>query len=116
MCDRALDEVFSEGSHKPTGVDLLSAVQSQAVSNPTGSSAEFLKQTSVGLPPDIAVSQETLDAGAEFFVRNSTGILQSLMHFSLAGGFARWALRSCLNIEGANKNPFRVQSQNHESA
>lgn len=83
--------MFPPGSGRSAaGVDLLTALEDTAKSNPSGSSASFLKDIMNPLPEEIAVTIEDLERGMEFFVKNSVGITQSLMHFSLAGGFARY--------------------------
>jgi hypothetical protein len=107
ICDRALEEAFPKGSVQSVGVDLLGAIEAQAASNPSGACAGFVNETRNPLPPDIAVGTDVMDAGTEFFVAKSTGILQALMHFSLAGGFARWAQNFCPLMIGMTDCAFQ---------
>jgi hypothetical protein len=74
---------------KVSGVDLLTALEESARENSRGAAALFLENVSRPLPDDIKVSEEEIDLATRFFVHHSVGIMQSLMHFSLAGGFAR---------------------------
>ncbi|KAF8527100.1 hypothetical protein JB92DRAFT_2869085 [Gautieria morchelliformis] len=87
MCDEALESMFSSTSSS-TGVDLLERLQLDAASHPGGPSQALLDDVSRPPPDDIAASPSEILEAQAFFLQHSVAIMQCLMHFSLAGGFA----------------------------
>ena len=91
FCDDALLEMFpSEQRAKSSGVDLFEVLETTATTNPSGSAAKMLSVVKGSLPLELRCSIDDITRGGRFFVEYSSGIMQSLMHFSLAGGFARY--------------------------
>lgn len=88
LCDEALQSMFSSTASS-TGVDLLDRLRSDAASVPGGASQILLDNVSRSPPDDIAASPSELREAQAFFLQHSVAIMQCLMHFSLAGGFAR---------------------------
>lgn len=88
MCDKALESMFLTTASS-TGVDLLERLQSDAVSNPEGPSQVLLDDVSFSPPDDIAASPSEILEAQAFFLQHSVAIMECLLHFSLAGGFAR---------------------------
>lgn len=88
LCDEALLEIFPNSSAS-VGVDLLLRLQSIAEKNPEGPARRFLDEVSKRPPANIQVSNEELHISQAFFLDNSIQILQALLYYSLAGGFAR---------------------------
>lgn len=97
MCDAALESMFPTSSSS-TGVDLLECLLSDAASNPEGPSQALLDDVSRSLPDDIVASISEISEAQTFFLQHSVAIMQCLMHFSLAGGFARWEMPQCDNF------------------
>lgn len=97
LCDNALKEVFS---HVDTtvGHDVFELVVKRATENPSGYAASFITEVSKVPPKDIATAHETLLLGQRFYLKHSAAIMQSLLHFSLAGGFARYVLPPPTNL------------------
>ncbi|KAG8745231.1 hypothetical protein FRC12_014626 [Ceratobasidium sp. 428] len=85
-CDEALRETFPTPSSS-TGVDLLERIERQASSGP-GPAREFMNHVTSLPPENIRASHAQIIRGQAFFYTYSAPILASLMHFSLAGGFA----------------------------
>ncbi|KAG8692666.1 hypothetical protein FRC09_011046 [Ceratobasidium sp. 395] len=85
-CDEALRETFPTPSSS-TGVDLLERIERQASSGP-GPAREFMNHVTSLPPESIRASHAQIIRGQAFFYTYSAPILASLMHFSLAGGFA----------------------------
>ena len=89
MCDEALESMFLTTSSS-AGIDLLERLQSDAASSPGGPSQTLLETVSCPPPDDIAASPSEILRAQAFFLRHSVAIMRCLLHFSLAGGFARW--------------------------
>ncbi|GJJ14856.1 hypothetical protein Clacol_009124 [Clathrus columnatus] len=87
LCDKALEEVFSD-INVSVGHDLLECVLRKAAENPSGPAASFLTEVSRIPPERIVASPEELRNAHKFYLKNSVAIMQSLNYFTLAGGFA----------------------------
>ncbi|KIJ38929.1 hypothetical protein M422DRAFT_68961 [Sphaerobolus stellatus SS14] len=87
LCDEALKSMFPSSSSS-VGIDLLKRLEEDAQTNPQGPSKAFLDHAMRLPPDDIAASKEEILLAQTFYLRHSVAIMQSLMHFSLAGGFA----------------------------
>jgi len=96
LCDAALLSMFRTSSAS-AGVDLLQRLEEDAAANPFGPSQAFLDEVNRSPPEDIAASKEEIRTAQTFFLRHSVTIMQSLLHFSLAGGFARSVIPCVLN-------------------
>jgi hypothetical protein len=90
LCDDALTEILEVRGESIAGVDLLGALKEAASIRAGGPCSRFWEAIHEAPPADIRCSDEEISRGTEFFVHNSTGILQCLMHYSLSGGFARY--------------------------
>ena len=86
-CDEALLETFPS-LNSSTGVDLFECVERKALEGP-GPARDFLHHVTSMPPEGIRASDAQIHRGQKFFYVYSAPILSSLMHFSLAGGFAR---------------------------
>lgn len=89
-CDKALRDVFS-GPSSSTGKDLLKTLEEQASARSDTSNAaqDFLDEMNRAPPAGILASEEEIVLAQNFFLDNSIQIMQALLHYSLAGGFAR---------------------------
>jgi len=90
------------------GIDLLERLQADAALNPDGPSQALLEDVSKLPPEDIAAGPREIKEAQAFFLEHSVAILQSLLYFSLAGGFARQVSSSKLYI--LNMNPSRISA------
>lgn len=80
-----------------TGKDLLHSVECYANDNPSSSAAAaFLNAVSEPPPSDIQASEEDIAIAQLFFIDHSIQIMQALLYYSLAGGFARYVTRLCM--------------------
>ncbi|CAE6396002.1 unnamed protein product [Rhizoctonia solani] len=86
LCDEALVEVFPNASSS-TGIDVLEAVERRAKQGP-GAARNFIDHVTCMPPEGIRASDDQIRRAQTFFYTYSSPILASLMHFSLAGGFA----------------------------
>ncbi|OSD02630.1 hypothetical protein PYCCODRAFT_328980 [Trametes coccinea BRFM310] len=88
-CDAALREAFT-GPSSTVGKDLLGSLASLSQeSGRTQSSVQrFLDHVNAEPPETLRVSEEEVTVAQEFFLDNSIQIMQALLHYSLAGGFA----------------------------
>lgn len=90
LCDAALQEMFSSPSSS-VGHDLLSSLESYISSHPgPGPAREFLDLVSQAPPTEFVLSEDQVRLAQHFFLDNGVQIMQALLHYSLAGGFARW--------------------------
>ncbi|KAL1941846.1 hypothetical protein VTO73DRAFT_6846 [Trametes versicolor] len=89
LCDDALRHVFS-GPSSSVGKDLLKTLQEQASarSGTPNAAHDFLDDISQAPPAGILASKEEIVLAQNFFLDNSIQIMQALLHYSLAGGFA----------------------------
>ncbi|OCH86022.1 hypothetical protein OBBRIDRAFT_762060 [Obba rivulosa] len=88
LCDAALAEIFPSSSSS-VGKDLLQALETYVAEHPeAGSARAFLDEVSRVPPPDIEVRPEDVELARELFLDNAVQIMQALLHYSLAGGFA----------------------------
>lgn len=87
-CDAAIEAIFWESSS--TGKDLLESLQ-EHVKNRSDydAAAEFLAEVSEVPPTGIRVNAKDVLLARTFFLDYSIQIMQALLHYSLAGGFAR---------------------------
>lgn len=89
LCDNALHTVFPSSSSS-VGKELLACLESFSAQHPDSESVRvFLDEVSQDPPPGLGVTAEQVALAREFFLDNSLQIVQALLHFSLAGGFAR---------------------------
>ncbi|KAL7283948.1 hypothetical protein ACG7TL_001220 [Trametes sanguinea] len=88
-CDAALREAF-DGPSSTVGKDLLRSLEnlSQESGMTQGAVQRFLDQVNAEPPEILRVSEEEVTVAQEFFLDNSIQIMQALLHYSLAGGFA----------------------------
>ncbi|KAI0360337.1 hypothetical protein OH77DRAFT_674257 [Trametes cingulata] len=89
LCDNALREVFSSPSSS-VGKDLLRALEERANSRDGQCEAisAFIDEVHQAPPAGLLASEEEAVLAQEFFLDNSIQIMQALLHYSLAGGFA----------------------------
>jgi len=87
LCDEALKAMFHSSSAS-VGLDLLACLQTKAAAEPDGPCHALLAEVSRPPPSDIAATKEQIRLAHMFYLRHSVAIMQSLMHFSLSGGFA----------------------------
>jgi hypothetical protein len=95
-CDEALRETFPSPSSS-TGVDLLECIERQASQGP-GPARDFMDHVTSMPPEAVRASDAQILRGQAFFYTYSAPILAALMHFSLAGGFARFVFKNFLSI------------------
>lgn len=89
LCDDALREVFRTSS-STVGKDLLATLEHYVAANPgNGPVHAFLRQVSQRPSAGIQVSAQEAQLAQELFLDNSIEFSQALLHYSLAGGFAR---------------------------
>lgn len=89
LCDDALQVVF-ESSSSSIGKDLLATLEHYAAANPGDSAVHtFLRQVSQHPTPGLQVTAQEAELAQELFLDNSVEFNQALLHYSLAGGFAR---------------------------
>ena len=89
LCDVALDTLFPKISSS-VGHDLLTTLEEYVADNPGPSAPrEFLAEVSRTPPLGIKVTERELKIAQDFFVDHSVQIMQALLHYSLAAGFAR---------------------------
>ncbi|KAI9061616.1 hypothetical protein FKP32DRAFT_1575763 [Trametes sanguinea] len=88
-CDAALREAFSCPS-STVGKDLLRSLESLSEDSGMTQSAvqRFLDEVNEEPPEAVRASKEEVIIAQEFFLDNSIQIMQALLHYSLAGGFA----------------------------
>ncbi|EKM56380.1 uncharacterized protein PHACADRAFT_92488 [Phanerochaete carnosa HHB-10118-sp] len=86
-CDNAIEALTQESSS--TGKDLLETLQ-EHVKNRSDSNAatDFLVEISQVPPTGIRVNTKDVLLARTFFLDYSVQIMQALLHYSLAGGFA----------------------------
>lgn len=87
LCDAALEEIFEHTS--PVGVDLYSRLEAYVQDNPNSAASQFWHSVHELPPEDIMVKQEQVQLATELFLDNCIQIMQALLYYSLAGGFAR---------------------------
>lgn len=92
LCDAALEVLFPN-PHASVGKDLY-AVLSEYVSQRSELSSHdpvqaFWEAIHVAPPEDIAVTDEEVAVAQAFFVDHAIQIMQALLNYSLAAGFAR---------------------------
>ncbi|KAI0074961.1 hypothetical protein K474DRAFT_1773585, partial [Panus rudis PR-1116 ss-1] len=89
LCDSALELVFPIISSS-VGKDLLKSLRNHIEESPAGSNAasELFEQINGAPPEDIAVSGSEMELGRTLFLDHAVPILQALLHYSLAAGFA----------------------------
>lgn len=89
LCDAALQEIFSSPSSS-VGHDLLSSLESFVSAHPgQGPARDFLEHVSQIPPAEIAITEDQVHIAQNFFLDHGIQIMQALLHYSLAGGFAR---------------------------
>ncbi|KAI0919855.1 hypothetical protein AcV5_001813 [Taiwanofungus camphoratus] len=112
LCDNALHTVFPSSSSS-VGKELLACLESFSAQHPDSESVRvFLDEVSQDPPPGLGVTAEQVALAREFFLDNSLQIVQALLHFSLAGGFASPRIVRTLRAvsylvphSGSNKRP-----------
>ncbi|KAI0777333.1 hypothetical protein BD413DRAFT_466892 [Trametes elegans] len=89
LCDFALRQTFSDPSAS-VGKDLLRTLQQTVTEGEAHLDAvqEFLNEVQLPPPTGILASEAEVALAQEFFLDNSIQIMQALLHYSLAGGFA----------------------------
>ena len=89
VCDHALRQAFNSPSAS-VGSDLLRTLEFAATSDHEAEAVRaFLDEVQRGPPPGLLASEEEIALAQDFFLDNSIQIMQALLHYSLAGGFAR---------------------------
>ncbi|KZO91054.1 hypothetical protein CALVIDRAFT_522046 [Calocera viscosa TUFC12733] len=99
MCDAALDFMFPS-PFSSAGVDLLAALESKTSGEDemAGPACSFLQAARVAIPASIAAPSDQILRAQAFFWSNTVPIMTSLLHFSLAGGFASPRISRVLNL------------------
>ncbi|EMD34646.1 hypothetical protein CERSUDRAFT_116818 [Gelatoporia subvermispora B] len=89
LCDAALEDIFPNSSAS-VGKDLLEALETYVAAHSEERSAAraFLDEVSRVPPTDLEVKPEEAELARELFLDNAVQIMQALLHYSLAGGFA----------------------------
>lgn len=88
LCDEALQAVFPSSSSS-VGKDLLASVEQFASDHPECLTVQAFLNEVIQLPPsDVKVHPDDVVLAQQVFLDNSIEIVQALLHFSLAGGFA----------------------------
>lgn len=88
ICDAAIETVFRESS--TAGNDLLQSLQDHIANNPHDDAATaFLDEVSRAPPPGLCVDPRDIPIAQAFFLDYAIQIMQALLHYSLAAGFAR---------------------------
>ncbi|KAI0674649.1 hypothetical protein C8Q78DRAFT_967687 [Trametes maxima] len=88
LCDRALKEAFSNPSDS-VGKDLLRFIEGLGDEEGTYEMIrQFADEVQQPPPAGIRVTEEDVLIAQNFFPDNSIQIMQALLHYSLAGGFA----------------------------
>lgn len=92
LCDAAIDTLFPTATSS-VGKDLLASLEQYVADNPGQNHARlFLDEVSQAPPCGIQVSEEEVELGQAFFLDYAIQIMQALLHYSLAAGFARYAI------------------------
>ncbi|KAJ8468478.1 hypothetical protein ONZ51_g9608 [Trametes cubensis] len=87
-CDHALRQAFNSPSAS-VGSDLLRTLEFAATSDHAAEAVRvFLDEVQQEPPPGLLASEEEIALAQDFFLDNSIQIMQALLHYSLAGGFA----------------------------
>ncbi|KAI0646650.1 hypothetical protein C8Q79DRAFT_682979 [Trametes meyenii] len=88
LCDNALREAFPSPSAS-VGKDLLQKIEELASKiGPYEIIRQFMEEVQQPPPAGIRASEEDIVLAQTFFLDNSIQIMQALLHYSLAGGFA----------------------------
>ncbi|KAL4252936.1 Rubber oxygenase Lcp-like protein [Abortiporus biennis] len=89
LCDAALEVIFPRGSTS-TGKDLLEELEQQALrrAEVDPNVKRFYDEVSRPPPSELLVLGEEIRTCRDFFLDNSIQIMQALLHYSLAAGFA----------------------------
>lgn len=88
-CDAALQTIFPS-STSSVGKDLLVALEEYVALNPGPNPASlFLEEVSQTPPGGLEVSEKDVELAQAFFIDYAIQIMQALLHYSLAAGFAR---------------------------
>ncbi|THH20319.1 hypothetical protein EW146_g1009 [Bondarzewia mesenterica] len=87
VCDEALRVILPSPSSS-TGVDLFSALELHAGKTSHDAAHAFLGELSRPPPDDLRVSDNEFRIAREFFLDHAMQIVQALLYYSLAGGFA----------------------------
>lgn len=91
LCDAALETLFPTATSS-VGKDLLASLEQYVADNPGRNHASvFLDEVSQAPPAGIQASEEQVELGQAFFLDYAIQIMQALLHYSLAAGFARYA-------------------------
>lgn len=89
LCDAAVEAIFDEPCREAVGKDLLQSLEECAAGgNPHAQT--FLHCILESPPPDILVSDIDVVEAQSFFLDYAIQIMQALLHYSLAAGFARY--------------------------
>ena len=88
-CDAAIETIFAKSSAS-IGKDLLKALEQYVAENQSPNSAsDFLEEISHLPPVDIRINEQEAELARNFFLDHAVQIMQALLHYSLAAGFAR---------------------------
>ncbi|KZT01853.1 uncharacterized protein LAESUDRAFT_730745 [Laetiporus sulphureus 93-53] len=88
LCDDALETVFLTSSSS-VGKDLLATLERFTAENPEDEPVHrFLEEVRQVPPPAVRVNERDVRLAQQLFLDNSIEIVQALLHYSLAGGFA----------------------------
>jgi len=98
-CDAALESMFPS-PFSSSGIDLLAALESKATeeSQEGGPASDFLRAACAPIPRSIDAPTDQIIRAQNFFWSNAIPITTSLLHFSLAGGFASPRITRVLNL------------------
>ncbi|TFY82912.1 hypothetical protein EWM64_g1096 [Hericium alpestre] len=119
-CDEALRTLFPNSSSS-TGVDLLSALEDHKHRNPNvdDPAVSFLDSLSEPPPEEFRISEYEYRIATEFFLDHAIQIVQSLLYYSLAGGFASARIVKTLHAvsylvpHGQTKGQASTQDADH---
>jgi hypothetical protein len=93
LCDAALRDLFPNGLSSANGVDLFAQLEAFVDgSHPESDSAavRFWKAVNEHPPDIIKASVEQINLARTVFLDHAVQIMQALLYYSLAGGFARY--------------------------
>ena len=89
-CDAAIESIF-RNSGQSVGQDLLQSLLDHVGNHPEGDAAkDFLDSLNQPPPAGICVSAGDVELARTFFLDYAVQIMQALLHYSLAAGFARF--------------------------
>ncbi|CAL1708828.1 unnamed protein product [Somion occarium] len=111
LCDDALQLIFTSPSAS-AGKDLLECLQQYVSTNPGPNAATIFLGDLNQIPPNsLIASQSQVEAGRRLFLDHAALIMQALLHYSLAAGFASARITRTLHAVSYLVPPHESTSQ-----